>query len=145
MSATATKAPEQEAAPQKSGRRRKLVIALVLVAVLAGAAYWFFLKPAGPTPPPEPGEIVAVDPIQINLAGGHYLRLGIALQLTTAATHGADGSKALDAAIHIFTGRSVEQLEGEGREKLKERLSEEVEHLYHGEVMDVYFTEFVTQ
>ena len=29
--------------------------------------------------------------------------------------------------------------------KLKEELLEELEHLYHGDVMDVYFTDFVTQ
>ena len=46
--------------------------------------------------PPKPGEVVTLEPIQINLAAGHYLRIGIALQLTAKA-HEADGSKALDA------------------------------------------------
>jgi flagellar protein FliL len=145
MSATAEKAPDKtEAEEEKKGGKKKLIIIAVLVLVLAGAAYWFFLTPKGPEPAPEPGEIVPMDATQINLAGGHYLRLGIALQLTTTA-HEADGSKALDAAIEIFSGKSLEQLEGHRREALKEKLNKELEHLYHGDVMDVYFTEFVTQ
>ncbi|MFC7496474.1 MULTISPECIES: flagellar basal body-associated FliL family protein [unclassified Nocardioides] len=145
MSATAEKAPEKtEAEEEKKGGKKKLIIIAVALLVVAGAVYWFFLKPSGPPPPPEPGEMVLMDATQINLADGHYLRLGLALQLTTTA-HEADGSKALDAAIHIFSGKTLEQVHGHGREKLKEKLTEEVEHLYHGDVMDVYFTEFVTQ
>ena len=144
MSATAEKAPEKNAAEEKKGGKKKLIIIFVALLVVAGATYWFFLKPAGPTPPPEPGEIVTMDATQINLAGGHYLRLGIALQLTTTA-HEADGSKALDAAIELFSGKKLAQIEGERRVALKEKLVEELVHLYHGEVMDVYFTEFVTQ
>ena len=56
-----------------------------------------------PAEQPEPGEVVTLEPIQINLAGGHYLRIGLALQLTADA-HEADGSKALDATIELFSG-----------------------------------------
>jgi flagellar protein FliL len=144
MSATAEKAPDKTADGEKKGGKKKLVIIVVAVLVVAGAAYWFFLRPSGPTPPPKPGEIVTLDPTQINLAGDHYLRLGMALQLTTTAAE-ADGSKALDAAIELFSGKRLEQIEGHKRDALKEKLVQELEHLYEGEVMDVYFTEFVTQ
>ena len=40
---------------------------------------------------------------------GHYLRLGLALQLTTEA-HEVDGSKALDATIDLFSGRTTASL-----------------------------------
>ena len=144
MSATAEKAPEQTEDEGKKGSRKKVFVLLVALLVVVGAVYWFFLKPAGPTPPPEPGEIVPMDSTQINLADDHYLRLGMALQLTTTA-HEADGSKALDAAIELFSGKRLEQIEGRKRDALKEKLVKELEHLYEGEVMDVYFTEFVTQ
>jgi flagellar FliL protein len=144
MSATAEKAPEKTEDEGKKGGKKKIVIIFVALLVVGGAAYWFFLKPAGPAPPPEPGEIVPMDATQINLADDHYLRLGMALQLTTTA-HEADGSKALDAAIELFSGKRLEQIEGHKRDALKEKLVEELEHLYEGEVMDVYFTEFVTQ
>ena len=74
---------------------------MALLAV-GGGAYWFVLKPK-PVQAPKPGDVVALDPIQINLEGEHYLRIGIALQLT-AATKEADGSKALDATIDEFSG-----------------------------------------
>jgi len=144
MSATAEKAPDKTADEGKLGGRKKIIIIFVALLVVGGAAYWFFLKPSGPAPAPEPGEIVPMDSTQINLADEHYLRLGLALQLTTTA-HEADGSKALDAAIELFSGKKLSQVEGHKREALKEKLVEELKHLYHGEVMDVYFTEFVTQ
>jgi flagellar FliL protein len=144
-SATAEKATDKTADDEKKGGgKKKLIIIFVALLVIGGAVYWFFLKPAGPVPPPEPGEIVTMDATQINLADTHYLRLGIALQLTTTA-HEVDGSKALDAAIELFSGKKLEQIEGHKRVALKAKLVKELDHLYHGDVMDVYFTEFVTQ
>ena len=94
---------------------------------------------------PQPGAVAPLDSIQVNLADGHYLRLGIALQLTTKAKE-VDGSKALDAAIELFSGKSIEELTDlKEREKLKKELVKELEHLYEDEVMGVYFTQFVMQ
>ena len=82
---------------------------------------------------------------QVNLEGGHYLRIGIALQLIDKVTE-ADGSKALDATIEIFSGRSITDLnDPKERQHLQEELAKQLDDLYDGEVMDVYFTEFVTQ
>ena len=53
--------------------------------------------------------MVALDPVQINLAGGHYLGISIALQLTDKAKE-ADGSKALDATIELFSGREITEV-----------------------------------
>jgi flagellar protein FliL len=129
---------------KKGGGKKKLIMILVAVLAIGGAAYWFVLKPK-PEPKPEPGEVVSMEPIQINLEGGHYLKIGIALQLTTAA-HEADGSKALDRTIELFSGRSMDELtRKEELAKLKKELKKELEHDYHGDVMDVYFTDFVTQ
>lgn len=142
----ATMPPSTEAAAEPAKSKKKLIIIAVAVLAIAGAGYWFFLKPSGPEPAPEPGEVVTMDPIQINLAEGHYLRAGIALQLTTTVAHEADGSKALDALIAEFSGRTVETLANKKElAHLKEEFIAEIEHLYHGDVMDVYFTEFVTQ
>ena len=148
MSATAV-APAAQAAPAeetKGGGKKKLVLILVVVLLLGGAAYWFVLKPkpAG-ADEPKPGEVVRLDPIQVNLSGGHYLKIGIALQLTAKA-HEADGAMALDATIQTFSGKSMDALtRPDNREKLKAHLEKELEHRYHGDVMGVYFTDFVTQ
>ena len=146
MSTTTMAPPEEgtQAEAKGGGKLKKILILVVLVAVVGGAVWFFFLKPK-PVEAPKPGEVVALEPIQINLAAGHYLRVGLALQLTETA-HEADGSKALDATIATFSGKEMEEvLDPKKREHLKEELLEEVEHLYHGDVMDLYFTEFVTQ
>ncbi|HCB04024.1 MAG TPA: flagellar basal body-associated FliL family protein [Nocardioides sp.] len=146
MTATATEAKPDAAPEEAKGGKKKLIVIVLLVAVIGGAGYWFFLKPKGPEPAPKPGEVVALDPIQVNLADGHYLSIGIALQQVEGAAHEAEGSKALDAVIELFSGRTIEELiKTKTREELKEELSHEIAELYHEEVMGVYYTQFVTQ
>ncbi len=138
--------PEGEDAP-KAGKK-KLIMIVVGLLVVGVAAYWFVLKPEPKAKKEKPvaGEVVALEPRQLNLEGGHYLKLGLALQGTDSVAHAIDGSKALDAAIEIFSGRSIEELSRpEELHQLKQELKKELEHLYHGDVMDVYFTDFVTQ
>ncbi|SDQ19877.1 flagellar basal body-associated protein FliL [Quadrisphaera sp. DSM 44207] len=135
----------------KKGGKKKLLLVVAAVLVAAGAA-WFFLKPAPAEaeaePEPVPGEVLALEPVSINLADGHYLKLGLALQLVEGAGAHApiDGSKALDSAITLFSGRSVEELaDPVHREELKTELGHTLEEAYHHEVIDVYLTEYVTQ
>lgn len=145
-------------APRRGGGRRKVLVLVLVLALLAGAgaAYWFLLGPgAAPDdgaavevvePAPEPGEVLTVDAISLNLAGGHYLRLGIALQLTADAEKAPDPAVALDHAIALFSGRTVEEVSSpEGREALKGELSERLAEAYEGQVMGVYFTDYVSQ
>jgi flagellar FliL protein len=141
MPATGT---AEGAEPAKKGGKKKLLIMLVAVLAIGGAAYWFVLRPH-PAAAPKPGEVVKLDPIQVNLASGHYLKIGIALQLTQGATE-VDGSQALDATIQLFSGRDMAQLtKPSQREKLKHELEASLEKRYDGDVMDVYLTDFVTQ
>ncbi|QWC84715.1 flagellar basal body-associated FliL family protein [Nocardioidaceae bacterium] len=140
-----TDMPEAEEA--RRGPSKIVLVGLaVVVLVLAAAAYFVvFAGDAEAEAAPEPGEVLTLDPIQINLSGSHYLRLGMALQLTADATH-ADGSKALDAAIDQFSGMPMEELtQAQGRRAEKRELLEHLEKVYHHEVMDVFFTEFVMQ
>ncbi len=138
------KADAQTEPEEKKGGLKKVVIILVALLALGGGAYWFVLKPK-PVEAPKPGEVVSLDPIQINLEGEHYLRVGIALQLT-AKTKEADGSKALDATITEFSGLSIAEVNDvKKRAALKKELQHHLGELYEGEVMGVYFTEFVTQ
>ncbi len=95
---------------------------------------------------PEPGEVVALEPIQVNLADGHYLRVAIALQATLDVEEEIDGSRALDAAIEVFSGLPVDEVANtKSRNTLKSELKERILELYEGQLMDIYFTEFVTQ
>lgn len=129
------------------GGKKKLILLVVGLLVVGAAAYWFVLKPKpeGKKEKPVAGEVVALEPRQVNLEGGHYLKLGLALQ-GTADAHELEGSKAIDAAISIFSGRSIEEVSRPAELKhLKTELQKELDHLYHGDVMGVYFTDFVTQ
>ncbi|MBO9523555.1 MAG: flagellar basal body-associated FliL family protein [Nocardioidaceae bacterium] len=141
MTVTAMPPATEQAAPPKS--RKKLVV--IVVAVLAlGAGGWWFMKPA-PAGPPKPGEVVKLEPVQINLAAEHYLRIGIALQLVQGATE-ADGSKALDATIGVFSGLPMAEVnDPKHRVALKKELEKQLSELYEKDVMGVYFTEYVTQ
>ena len=138
-------APEVATDGRKGARRKKLIVALLLVAAVGGAAYWFLLRPT-PEVAPEPGEVVALEPIQVNLADGRYLRVAIALQATLDVEEEVDGSRALDAAIDVFSGLPVDEVaNAKSRDALKSELKERILELYEGELMDIYFTEFVTQ
>ena len=143
-STTLTRPPEAEPTEEKGGGRRTKVVAVVAVLAVLAAGWWFFLRPSGPAEP-VPGEVMTLEPIQVNLADGHYLRIGIALQLSAEA-HEADGSKALDAVIELFSGADNAGLVRSGeRQDYKARLEERLHEDYHGDVLEVYFTEFVTQ
>ena len=131
----------------KGGKKKKLLLIGVVLLVVAGAAYWFVLKPSGSAEEgPKPGAILPLESTQINLASGHYLKIGIALQLVEGAPEEVDGSKALDATIELFSGRTIEEVaNAKARRELKEQLEATLEKSYEEEVMGIYFTEFVTQ
>lgn len=144
-------APE---APPRKRSRKLLVVVAVVVVLVAGAAAFLLLQRGGgeaaAEPAPEPGEVLAIEPISLNLADGHYLRFGMTLQLTAEAGGGGhgtvDGSKAVDLAIALYSGRPLAEVAGaEGRVALKAELLHQLQEAYHGEVMDVYLTNYVTQ
>src|ERR1044071_9820613 len=143
-------AKEKEAegadAPKKS---KKMLIIIVLAVVLLGGgagAYFMFFKSSGEEEgkAPEPGVVVALEAITINLEDGHFLKISIALQATIDAHEEPDGSKALDILISQFSNRSVAELStNEAREAMKKEMVEKVNKAYEEEVYDIYFTEFV--
>jgi flagellar FliL protein len=142
------KATESPAEVETSrGGKKKLVVIVLVLALLGGAGYWFFLKPAGgEEKAPEPGAVLKLDAIQINLADDHYLKIGIALQASKDAGEELDGSKALDQAIDLFSGQGMDDLARRNfRDKMKKDLEHRLDEAYDGEVIGVYFTDFVTQ
>jgi flagellar FliL protein len=137
-----------EEAPKKKSKLMLIVIvaAVVLLGGGGAGAYLMFAGGKKEEPKPEPGKVVVMDAVTLNLADGHFLKLKIALQATLAAAEVPDGSKAVDIAISEFSNRPVAELSSnEAREKAKEELKKKVEKAYEGEIMDIYFTEFVMQ
>jgi flagellar FliL protein len=142
---TAPEADEESGAA--GGGKKKLLLVILVLALAGGAAYWFLLRPSGTAEAaPEPGAVVKLDAIQVNLADDHYLKVGIALQASKDAGEELDGSKALDQTIDLFSGQSMEDLSRRAfRDKLKQSLEHRLDEAYEGEVIGVYFTDFVSQ
>jgi flagellar FliL protein len=136
----------------KGGKKKLLVIALVAVLAVGAGAYFFLFSggSAEAEPAPVAGSVVLpIDAVAINLAGGSYLKLGLALQFTEeydAAKHEGDpdGSKALDLAIAQFSGASLTDVQT-NREAMKAALQDAIVKAYDHDVMSIYYTEYVTQ
>jgi flagellar protein FliL len=162
------------AAPKGGGNN--LVPAVVLAIGLLGGGFFMGGKGGGDAAvaaPHEPapvehaeddghGPIQALDPITLNLADGHFLKVGIALQMAAVEEEGGGhgpskapevpAAKALDLAISLLGSHTMDELaQPKARELVKSELSELVAEAYHDPeghgpvVTKVYFTEFVMQ
>ncbi|MBF0689178.1 MAG: flagellar basal body-associated FliL family protein [Cellulomonas sp.] len=142
-----------EPEPARPRRRRRaallVAVAVVLLAAAVAAGWFLYGRGAGasvPEPTAEPGEVAHVEAISVNLADGHYLRLGLGLQLTADAHGAPDPAPALDAAIALFSGRTIAEVQDPvARDALTAELVTVLQETYDGEVMDVYLTNYVTQ
>jgi len=145
---------------KKGGKLKLIAIVLPVLLLVGGGVYFFVLAPGSdsetsasasahgekstPSPPPVPGAVVEVAPVTINLAGGHYLKVGLALQATKDAGEEVPPGKAADALITQFSGRTVDELAtAEGREAAKKELLTAIAHTYEEKVYEIYFTTFV--
>lgn len=149
--------PEAEAAPAKKpkkakgGSKKKLIIIVAAaLVVVAAAAYFLVLAPegkAGADEPPKPVAVVQFEPHSLNLADGHYLRLGFALELARTTSEELEAAPALDAAISVFSGRTVAEVTDPAtREQLRAELLALVqEHYGEDLVLGVKFSDYVTQ
>lgn len=161
MSTSTAEKPAEAAAAGGSKKKMLLVIGLVVVLALGAGAYFFLFKPSGDAAPSDeqgehgssdartPGEVVTVEPVSVNLADSHYLRLGFSLQLSTDAGGGHGPfvvAQAIDVALEHFAGRTIEEVnDPEHRQELKEEFLHLLDEAYHGVVMEVYYTDYVTQ
>lgn len=105
----------------------------------------------------EAGPVVVLDAITLNLADGHLLQVGLALELDPAEAGGGHGetakddptkgyAKALDAAIDVLGDQSMASLSAPGgRDAAKLALEAALGELYHDTIRGVYFHQFVMQ
>lgn len=140
--------PSAPAAPPR--RRGRIIVLMLVVAAVAAGVVFYLMRPtdtvaAPEEPEPEPGITMLVDPRNINLADGHYLRLGFAIELVADAEE-VPVPVATDIAIALFSGRTVEEVnDPERRAALKEELTAQLTEAYEGQVYAVHLTDFVTQ
>lgn len=161
-----TTAPADAAeAAAPAGKRRTVALA-GLLAVLGLVAATRVLGGASSTPAGaseettttvKAGPVVVLDPITLNLADGHLLQVGLALELADEPAKGGEDksssddptkgyAKALDASIGVLGDETMAQLSAPGgREAAKATLESTLEELYHGVVVGVYFHQFVMQ
>jgi len=113
-------------------------------------------------PAPTAGAILQLDSVTINLAdgGGHYLKLGLGLQLpagVSADTFKTDGSgaAALDYVITQLRTKASDDLGPAALEPLREQLGYAIctsdgSPQYHGmdyqgQILTIFFSDFVSQ
>jgi len=139
-------AVEGEEAP--GGKKKLMIIALAAVVVLGGAYFFLFSGGSAKAAAPVAGTVLALDPVAVNLAGGSYLKIGLTLQFTTEATkeemEDTKGSEAVDVTIAEFSGAKLADVQ-DHREEMKAALLKSIAKAYDGHVMEIYYTEYVTQ
>jgi flagellar FliL protein len=166
MTATDTRAPDDDSVAEEepvasaapaAKKRSNLVPAIVVAVGLIVAAY--LMKPA-PAPAAEkeaeeveiiPGEMATIEPITLNLADGHYLRLGVGVELVEGVPagefleggHAAKFKDLMIAEVGDLTMADVTTTEG--REALKGTLRDGAHELFEEEFSEIYLTEAVVQ
>lgn len=152
---TGKKGKKGSAGGKKKGGKKRIVVVLLVVALGAGA-YEFVLAPKKPAatagavkPAPQPGALVPTDAVTVNLTGGHYLRISVALQFTSkvSTTSPPDTSAALDQIIGYLTGQPVDQLSSPtGLASVKAALTTKIAAAYPKDpLMELLITSYVIQ
>ena len=128
-------------------KSKTFLIAVVAVVLVGGGGAYKFAIPHKPAPPAG-GEVVPMEAMTLNLAGGHYLKIAVAIQLVKgkATATNFDTSQAAELVIDEFSNRSVASLDtNAARKKLTGQLLVAMKKAYPGEVFDTFLTQFVTQ
>ncbi|MDO5628655.1 MAG: flagellar basal body-associated FliL family protein [Mobilicoccus sp.] len=147
-----------EEAPKKGGKKLLIAIiigATVIVLAAVGVVAMMLLGGGDDAAPEGPvaGAVVPLeDDMTLNLSDGRFLKLQLALQLTEEATEAEkdpakfDGSKAQDAAVAVFAGYEYDELlAADKKEEARQKLAQLASERYDGQVMDVYYRQFVMQ
>jgi flagellar FliL protein len=135
-------------AGKKKSKKMKIILVAVVLLMFGAVAKFTVLAPSAPAgdAKPVPGHVVAMTDMTLNLAGGHYLRIKLALQTVEGTPEELDTSEAAQAVIDQFSDRPVAELTGEAaRSKAKKELLGKLQKVYPKQIMDVIYTEFFTQ
>jgi flagellar basal body-associated protein FliL len=134
------------------GRSLKLKLAVGLLVLLLGggaAAKFTVLAPksakaSAATAKPVPGPIVQLSELTLNLTGGQYLRMKMALQTIKGSKPIVDTTMATQLIIDEYSNHSPAELTGDAaRQKAKAALLAKLQKAYPKQIMDALYTEFV--
>lgn len=127
-------------------KSKKFLIAVVGVLVVGGGAYKFAMPHKAA--PPAGGDVVPIEAMTVNLAGGHYLKVAASVQLVKgkATATDFDVSHAAELLIDEFSNRPISAMDSDAeRNKLKAELLTNVQKAYPKEVFQVFLTQFTYQ
>ncbi len=105
---------------------------------------------AGPDSPAPAGPVDSLDAITINLSAGHYLKVGMALQVpagmdpTTVKTTENWEAVAAKTVIDALSGQTIDALSAH-RQAEENTIGDTVCRKTEGKVLTIYFTDFVMQ
>jgi flagellar FliL protein len=154
-----TKPEKGKGKDDAKGEKKKSPVKLIVLVVVGlvggiGVSKVMGGGSSGPVvePPPEAGEVANIEPININLADGRFLRVAVGAQLTKKVPEKAEawvkveGAKVNDAMIRVFSGKTIAVIQStEGREEALKELEELVSESTEKQVMKVYLVEYVSQ
>ena len=161
LGAKAVKAPgaktgasgvDQDGSGKGKGKSLKLKLAVGLLVLLLGggaAAKFTVLAPkpgkaSAATAKPVPGPIVQLSELTLNLTGGQYLRMKMALQTIKGSKPIVDTTMATQLIIDEYSNHSPAELTGDAaRQKAKTALLAKLQKAYPKQIMDALYTEFV--
>ncbi|MEO6503709.1 MAG: flagellar basal body-associated FliL family protein [Jatrophihabitantaceae bacterium] len=132
----------------KKKSKKKIIVLAVVFLMLAAVAKFTVLAPSAPAhdAKPLPGVVVPMEEMTLNLAGGHYLRIKLALQTVHGAPEELDTAEAAQAVIEEFSDRTTVELTGDAaRHKAKAALLAKLQKIYPEQLMDVIYTEYYMQ
>jgi flagellar FliL protein len=141
------------------GKLKIILPVLLLVLVGGGGAYKFVLSGGGSgkkAPPPKvAGELLPLSPdFTINLDGGHYGKVSVALEMEGGipkAAEGAAPSLKENAVVRSIvtndlTGLTTDELiQRQAREKLLDNILKDLQSQTDEQVTHVFFTDVVVQ
>ncbi|WP_436531604.1 flagellar basal body-associated FliL family protein [Actinoplanes sp. HUAS TT8] len=133
-------------------KKKLVVIAVAALAVLGAGGGWYAVTRSSTPAAATKGIVTPLkDSLTVNLADGHYLKLNFAMQQTSASgTTAVDTAAAVNSALDVYTGKTIAALStAQGRDTAKAELLAAVQKDYTAggspDVMDLYYTAFVTQ
>lgn len=131
----------------KKSKKLKLIIGLVLLLVIGAALKFTVLAPSSSSAAPAkpaPGPVIQMDDMTLNLTGGHYLRMKLALQTTKGTSEEFDSSEASQLIIDQYSNRTPEQLTGDAaRKQMMAALVLKLQKAYPKKIIGAFYTEFV--
>jgi len=134
----------------KKSLKLKLIIGLVVLLLGGGAAAKFTVLAPAPSKAsaaaaqPVAGPIIQMSELTLNLTGGQYLRIKIALVTVKGSKPILDTTMATQLVIDEYSNHSPAELTGDlARQKAKAALLAKLQKAYPKQIMDALYTEFV--